>query len=91
MFDRLLPYVDHIVDDSGNGRMLGSDQHAHIKDNTVLVGYQCGFEPMVIAVNSFMDGIKLDDSEAEDLAKDYLLEIGWSNDPDLTADYIVSR
>jgi hypothetical protein len=91
MFDRLLPYVGYVVDDSGNGRRIGSDQHANINDNTVLVGYQCGFEPMVVAVNSFMDGITLDDSDAEDLAKEYLLEIGWLQDSDRDADYIVSR
>lgn len=41
-----------------------------------LVGWQCGFEPMVVAVWSYL-GCRIDDDEAEDLAVDALCERKW--------------
>lgn len=44
------------------------------------VGWQCGFEPMVIAVWSYLPGCSVDDAEAEELAVDALSERGWFTD-----------
>jgi len=93
------PYVAYVVDDSGNGRKLGEDPHAIVRDGnlanldddngklnptiltypSVLVGWQCGFEPLFVAVHSYLD-VRLDDDEAADLAVKYLDEIEWFSD-----------
>ena len=66
-----IEYVGHHVDDAG------SSEPRAITDKTRLVGWQCGFEPMFVAVHSYLDGCQCDDIESEDLASDYLDEIGW--------------
>jgi hypothetical protein len=109
-----IPYVSFVVDDTGNGRKLGDDQHAIIRPGgrwiddgipsslrtapkypSVLVGWQCGFEPLFVAVHSDYD-VRLDDDEAEEMARDYLIERGWFSDNtvheitgDNSADYII--
>jgi len=55
-----LPYVSYAVDDALNERNV-SDMPA----NARLVGWQCGFEPLFVAVWSYL-GNELDDSEAEE-------------------------
>jgi hypothetical protein len=44
--------------------------------NARLVGWQCGFEPLFVAVWSYLD-VRLDDCEAEEIATDFLIERGW--------------
>lgn len=57
---------------------------------SVLVGWQCGFEPLFVAVHSYMD-VRIDDTDAENMAREYLEERGWFSDPagDHSADYII--
>lgn len=74
-------YVGHYVDDAL------SPQPFDIDSSTRLVVYQCGFEPMAVAVRSYL-GTILTDDEAEDLASDLLTEIGWWECP-RPADYIL--
>jgi hypothetical protein len=69
--ENALTYVGPHVDDAG------SAQEKPITDRTRLVGFQCGFEPMVVAVHSYLPDCECDDDEAEELAVDYLDEIGW--------------
>ena len=83
-----IPYVSFVVDDAGSGRELNSDPDAVIRAGStkhasgctkypsVLVGWQCGFEPLFVAVHSYLD-VQLDDDEAEEMARDYLTERGW--------------
>jgi hypothetical protein len=96
-FESLLPYVSYIVDDAGSGRVLGADPHAIVRkpDNpefkhpSRLVVFQCGFEPLVVAVHSYLD-VHIDDADAEDMAIEYLEEIGWFSDEyDHQSDYII--
>ena len=54
-----------------------------------LVGWQCGFEPLFVAVWSYLPGVKLDDDEAEEIARDYLIEIKWFSGEPTDADYII--
>lgn len=100
-----LPYVSYVVDDAGSGRPLGEDVHAIARERqaekqiglvqdafeyaSVLIGWQCGFEPMFVAVHSYLD-VRLDDDEAESMAREYLDEIGifWSISH-TDADYII--
>lgn len=53
-----------------------------------LIGWQCGFEPMFIAVWSYL-GIRLDDDAATEIATDYLDECGWFADEPTEPDYII--
>lgn len=75
-------YVSFVVDDAGAGRELYRDNHAIVRDGTehkypsVLVGWQRGFEPLFVAVHSYLD-VHLEDDEAEEMAREYLTERGW--------------
>jgi len=56
---------------------------------SVLVGWQCGFEPLFVAVHSYLD-VQLEDQEAADMAREYLEEIGWfATDGDHEPDYVI--
>jgi hypothetical protein len=89
------PYVAYVVDDAGAGRKLGEDQHAIIrqsgaefKHSSRLVGWQCGFEPLFVAVHSYLD-VAIADDDAEEMAREYLAEIGWFSGEQTDADYII--
>ena len=99
-------YVAHVVDDSMAGRKLHADPHAIVRevgenmigddDSTVnfeyasiLIGWQCGFEPLFVAVHSYID-VRLDDDEAEEMAREWLEEIEWFGENEhREADYII--
>lgn len=88
-----LPYVSFVVDDAGSGRELGADMHATTRETghkyrSVLVGWQCGFEPLFVAVHSYLD-VKLDDQDAEEMAQEYLAERNWFSGEPTDADYII--
>lgn len=96
-----IPYVAYVVDDAGAGRELGADMHAIVRYKSAppvngwsfshssrLVGWQCGFEPLFVAVHSYLD-VAIDDSNAEEMAAEYLAEIGWFSDGIIPADYIL--
>ena len=81
--NQLEKYIGYCLDDTGDIREL--------KDKPVnarLVVYQCGFEPMVVAVWSYLN-VRLDDEEAIEIADDFLHEIEWFADPNSTAEYVV--
>lgn len=75
-----LPYVSFVIDDSLAGRRLGADPHAEVKAHSWLIGWQCGFEPLFVAVHSYLPGVRLSCDDACDLAQDYLEERGWFGD-----------
>jgi hypothetical protein len=72
-----IPYISYCVDDALSPR--------DIKDmppNARLVGWQCGFEPLFVAVWSYLADTqgnhnRLDEDEAEEIATDYLKEKNW--------------
>ena len=86
--EQAIPYVSFVVDDAGSGRDLNSDPDAVIRAGgtkhsagsekypSVLVGWQCGFEPLFVAVHSYLD-VRLDADEAIEMATEYLEELGW--------------
>lgn len=54
------------------------------------VGWQCGFEPMVVAVWSYLPDSLVDESEAEELAAEALLDRGWfANSEPQPADFVL--
>lgn len=88
-------YVSFVVDDTGNGRKLNSDVCAVVREAgdkykyaSVLVGWQCGFEPLFVAVHSYLD-VELSDDEVVDMATEYLLERNWFSDEPTEPDYII--
>ena len=91
--EQALPYVSFVVDDAGSGRELGADMHATTRESghkyrSVLVGWQCGFEPLFVAVHSYLD-VELDDQEAEEMAQEYLAERNWFAGDPTEADYVI--
>jgi hypothetical protein len=78
-----LEYVSFCLDDALSERRI-EDMPA----NARLVGWQCGFEPLFVAVWSYLD-VRLDDAEAEDIARDYLIERKWFAGDATDADYII--
>lgn len=88
-------YVSFVVDDALNGRALGADPHATIRDpgeqyryGSVLVGWHYGLGPLFVAVHSCLDS-RLDDAEASELARDYLAECIWFPGAPTDPDYII--
>jgi hypothetical protein len=82
--DQASQYIGHCVDDTGKARWLKD-----MPRNARLVGWQCGFEPMFVAVWSYLPNTRLDDADAEELAADYLSEIGWFAEDPTPADYVL--
>ena len=87
-----LPYVSRVLDDAGGASEFMTQ--AMLRENpprsdAVLVGWQCGFEPLFIAVQSYIPGVVLTAEEAEELATDYLTERKWFSDEPREADYVI--
>ena len=99
-----LPYVSYVVDDAGAARGIDDDPHAIVRpgnpikrldDNgphcyaSVLIGWQCGSEPLFVAVHSYLDVRLDDDDEAIEMATDFLAEIKWFADGPREPDYFI--
>jgi len=80
--EQALNYVGYCVDDALSERKI-----SEIPANARLIGWQCGFEPMFVAVWSYLD-VELNDAEAEEIATDLLTEKNWFADEPTEADYI---
>lgn len=80
---QLEKYIGFCLDDTGATHELKDKP-----DNARLVVYQAGFEPLVVAVWSYLN-VKLDDEEAIEIADDFLKEIEWFSELDKTAEYVV--
>lgn len=90
------PYVSFVVDDAGCGRSLGDDPHAIVRESgsrftypSVLVGWQCGFEPLFVAVHSYLD-VQVTPEEAVEMATEFLAERNWFSGPPTEPDYILA-
>ncbi len=66
--------------------------HNDFEHRSVLVGWQCGFEPLFVAVHSYLD-VRLDESDACDMAQEYLDERGWidGSDRDHEPDHVIGQ
>lgn len=92
--DDAINFVSFVVDDSLNGREVGNP-HSAVREAggeynypSVLVGWQCGFEPMFVAVHSCLD-VQIDDEEAVELATDFLVEREWFSGRPTEPDHII--
>jgi len=82
--EQAFPYIAYCVDDA-----LSERTAAEIPANARLVGWQCGFEPLFVAVWSYL-GNRLDGAEAEEIAADLLSEKHWfADDVPTPADYVI--
>lgn len=102
--DQAIEYVSFVVDDSLNGREIYADPHAIVREGgdttlpsrerkghqypSVLVGWQCGFEPLFVAVHSYLD-VHLSDDDAVELATGFLTERKWFSGEPVEPDYII--
>ena len=84
--EQALPFVSFGVDNA-----LSFRRADEAPAKAVLVGWQCGFEPMFVAVWSCLseDGSGIDAEEAIDLATDALEERQWFDDGPSTPDYVI--
>lgn len=78
-----IQYVSLCVDDALSVRSI-DDMPA----NARLVGWQCGFEPLFVAVWSYL-GIRLDADDAIEIATDLLTERHWFSDMPMDPDYVL--
>lgn len=58
-------------------------------ENARYVGYATGHNVTWCAVFSYIPGLELEAHEAEEIANDYMYEAGWTQDPNITADYVL--
>jgi hypothetical protein len=81
--EQALPYVSFCVDDALSERSI-----ADMPANARLIGWQCGFEPLFVAVWSYLN-VRLDDADAEDIASDFLVERKWFSGEPTPADHFI--
>jgi hypothetical protein len=78
-------YISFVADDAGAGwdissrEFIDSPTFQSAKDLAAnpkvrLVGWQCGFEPLFVAVRSYLPDTNIDEEEAEELAINFLNE-----------------
>lgn len=80
-----LPYVSVALDDA-----LAVRTGEPIPPHARLVGWRCGFEPLFVAVWSYLPDVRLDADDAEGIALNYLIERGWFGDEEpRNADYVI--
>lgn len=82
-----LQYCSALLDDSLNVR---SGISGEVRDDAVLVGWQCGFESMFVAVQSYLPGVTLSEEDAVEIAKDWLKEVEWFSGEPTDPDYIIT-
>lgn len=82
---RALPYVSLAVDDCMSERKVSEAPR-----NAILVGWQCGFEPLFVAVWSGISANALDTDDAVELATDLLVERHWFADGPTEPDYVIA-
>ena len=83
--EQAIPYISRCVDDALSDRSI-DDMPA----NARLVGWQCGFEPLFVAVWSYLPDVRLYDDDAIEIAIDRLREAKWFAQGIVTEpDYII--
>ena len=83
--EEAIQYVSFQMDDARDRR--NAKPSDVIRDDR-LVGFHQELETVFVAVRSHLPGVKLTDQVAEDLARDYLTEIGWFGEESLEAKFI---
>jgi hypothetical protein len=81
--NQALPYVSFCVNDALNECSI-----EQMPANARLVGWQCGFEPLFVAVWSYLPDTRIDEDEAIELATDLLIERKWFSGEPSEPDHI---
>ena len=81
---KAIQHIGYYIDDAQcNERFM-------LTKNTVLVGWQCGFEPMFVACHSYLDDAKLTSDDAVEMAIELLIELDWFGGSEPTEpDYVL--
>jgi len=83
--EQATPYISLCIDDA-----LGERSIDDMPANARLVGWQCGFEPMFVAVWSYQDrSVRVSDLSAECVAVKILEARRWFSGEPTPADYII--
>jgi len=82
--EQAIQYISVCVDDALAVRSIDD-----MPLNARLVGWQCGFEPMFVAVWSYLPDTRLSDEDAEEIASDILKERGWFTEAARPPDFIL--
>lgn len=80
---QVIPYISYAVDNA-----LSEHNPSEMPANARLVGWQCGFEPLFVAVWSYL-GNTLEDAEAIEMATDLLEEKKWFSGEATPPDYVL--
>ena len=83
--EEAIQYVSFQMDDAVDRR---NAKPSDVSQDDRLVGFHQDLEMVFVAVRSHLPGVKLIDQVAEDLARDYLTEIGWFGEESLEAKFI---
>ncbi len=89
--EEAIPYVVHVVDDARSAESYRDERHAEIahQENTRLVGWQCGFETMFIAVHSYLPDVRMGEEDAIEIALEYINEKKWFDAEPREPDYVI--
>lgn len=82
--EQALEFVSYAVDDARSERSISA-----IPAHARLIGWQCGYAPLFVAVWSYLPDVHLDEEEAEEIATDLLIEKHWFSDEPQPADHIL--
>lgn len=82
--EQALPYVAFAVDDAMAERNI-----ENLPARYRLVGWQCGFEPLFVAVFSYLPDCEPDYAEAIEIATDLLVEKKWFAGEPTDPDYVI--
>ena len=83
--EEAIQYVSFQMDDAHDRR---NAKPSDVNQDDRLVGFHQDLETVFVAVRSHLPGVRLSDQVAEDLARDYLTEIGWFGEESLEAEFI---
>jgi hypothetical protein len=87
-FNDVCKYVAFGVDDAGQLYSAGY-QAAPIGTRMAIVGWQCGFEPMCVAVWSYLPDCVVAGDDAVDIATDALAERRWFAGEPIEPDFVI--
>jgi hypothetical protein len=86
-------YVSFVVDNALSARDCRASE---VLPTDWLIGWQCGFEPLFVAVRSYLSDTQgnpdtIDDAEeAVELAREYLVERNWFSGPSSEPDHVLA-
>ena len=83
--EEAIQYVSFQMDDAHDRR---NAKPSDVNQDDRLVGFRQDLETVFVAVRCHLPGVRLTDQVAEDLARDYLTEIGWFGEESLEADFL---